>query len=247
MTVRSFVIDSLPETAERYRDTHAMVVADVFRATSCIVTSLACGHAVYPVGTMAEALAVAGRLREPLLAGEQAGVKPDCFDYDNSPAALEALPGNNPIVLLTSAGTLLLTNCRGAASVYVASLRNLTATAERVAVHDRVALIGAGTRGKPRPEDQLVCAWVGDRLLAAGFEPESDRTLQEIEEWRGADLDVLRSSPSADYLRSVGQDEDIDFVLAHVDDIALVAVYNGQQVSLLTGAGFDEVAAAVAP
>lgn len=247
MTRRSFVIDSLPETAELYRHSHAMVVADVFRATSCIVTALACGHPVYPVGTMAEALVLAGRLKNALLAGEQAGVKPDCFDYDNSPAALEGVRGSSPIVLLTSAGTLLLTNCRGASSVYVASLRNLSATARRVEEHARVALIGAGTRGHPRPEDQLVCAWIGDTLLQRGFEPEDSRTLDEIERYRGADLDILRSSPSADYLRGVGQDDDIDFVLAHVDDIAEVAVYNGQQVSLLTAGGFGEVVAANSP
>lgn len=244
---RSFAIDALPESAELYRRTHAMVVADVFRATSCIVTALAGGHPVYPVGTMAEALTVAGRVPNPLLAGEQAGVKPDCFDYDNSPAALEAVKGSNPIVLLTSAGTLLLSNCRGATNVYVASLRNLSATAARVAEHDRVALIGAGTRGRPRPEDQLLCAWIGDRLLAAGFEPENGRTLDEVEQWRGAELDVLRSSPSADYLRGAGQDDDIEFVLGHVDDIPEVAVYNGQQVSLLTAGGFEQVAAAIAP
>ncbi|TMF91247.1 MAG: 2-phosphosulfolactate phosphatase [Chloroflexi bacterium] len=243
----TFVIDSLPESAAQYRETHAMVVADVFRATSCIVTALASGHPVYPVGTMDEAFAVAERLREPILAGEQAGVKPERFDYDNSPAALESAGGTNPIVLLTSAGTLLLTNCRGATDVYVASLRNLSATADRVANHRRVALIGAGTRGQPRPEDQLVCAWIGERLLDMGFEAEDQRTMREVAEWRGADLQVLRKSPSADYLRGVGQHDDIDFVLCHVDDIPEVAVYNGQQVSLLTAAGFEEAAAAGLP
>ena len=237
---RSFAIDSLPESAPRYRATHAIAVADVFRATSCIVTALSRGHRVFPAGTMAEALMTAGRLPDVLLAGEQAGVKPAGFDHDNSPAALDRVGGASPIVLLTSAGTLLLANARGAMAVYVASLRNYSATADRLTAYQRVALIGAGTRGQPRPEDQLVCAWIGDRLLAAGFEPESEATMREIEEWRGVDLDVLRRSPSADYLRSVGQDEDIEFVLAHVDDIHQVAVYNGQQVSLLSSAGFDQ-------
>lgn len=241
------MIDSLPESAVRYRDTHAMVVVDVFRATSCIVTALAAGHQVYPVGSMDEAFLVAEGLRDPILAGEQGGVKPDAFGFDNSPAALERVGGSAPVVLLTSAGTLLLTNCRGAADVYVASLRNLAATAERVAEHGRVALIGAGTRGRPRPEDQLVCAWIGGRLLELGFAPESERTLAEVQEWRGADLEVLRSSPSASYLRSANHHADIDFVLSHVDDINEVAVYNGQQVSLLSAAGFEEIAVVAGP
>ncbi len=239
----SFVIDSLPESAARYRDTHAIAVADVFRATTCILTALARGHRVYPVATMAEAMMAAGRLADALLAGEQEGTKPPCFDYDNSPAALDRVDGTSPIVLLTSAGTLLLANCRGASAVYVASLRNLSATAARLAAHQRIALIGAGTRGKPRLEDQLVCAWIGDKLLAAGYEPENESSLREVEEWRGAQLGVIRRSPSAEYLRAVGRDDDIEFVLTHVDDIPEVAVYNGQQVSLLSAAGFAEAAA----
>ncbi len=189
----SFVIDSLPESAARYRDTHALAVVDVFRATTCIVTALFRGHAVYPVATI----------------------------------------------------TLLLTNCRGASAIYVASLRNLSATAAQLLHHPRVALIGAGTRGKPRPEDQLVCAWIGDKLLAAGYEPESEQTLDEVEGWRGADHRIMGRSPSADYLRTTGREADIDFVLEHVDDIPEVAVYNGQQVSLLSSAGFGAVAAAL--
>jgi len=241
--VPSFAIDSLPESAAQYRETHALAVVDVFRATTCIVTALAGGHAVYPVGNLAEAFMQAARLRNALLAGEQDGTVPKDFDHDNSPAALSKLDGASPIVLLTSAGTLLLTNCRGASAIYVACLRNLSATAARLRAHDRVALIGAGTRGKPRPEDQLVCAWMGERLLSAGYEPENEGTMREVEAWRDAALDVIRQSPSVDYLHNTGRDEDIEFVLSRVDDISEVAVYNGQQVSLLSSSGFGEVAA----
>src|SRR2546430_10299388 len=68
----SFVIDSLPESAARYRDTHALAVVDVFRATTCIVTALFRGHAVYPVATIGEAVTVAGRLRDARPAGGRA-------------------------------------------------------------------------------------------------------------------------------------------------------------------------------
>lgn len=230
---RSFVVDALPESAARYRATHALVAVDVFRATTVIVTALAGGHSVYPVGSLAEALNTAGRLRKPLLAGEQAGVKPNGFDFDNSPVALEAAPGHSPVVLLTSAGTLLLTNCRGGSAIYVACLRNFSATANQMLNHRRVALIGAGTRGQPRDEDQLVCAWIGHQLLEAGCRPEDNRTAEEVERWRGADPLQLRNGPSADFLRESGQEHDLDWVLCHVDDLDAVAIYNGQQVNLL--------------
>jgi len=48
---RTFAIDSLPEArAHRSGDTHAIVVVDVFRATTVVVTALAAGHRVYPGG-----------------------------------------------------------------------------------------------------------------------------------------------------------------------------------------------------
>ena len=80
----------------------------------------------------------------------------------------------------------------------------------------------------------MVCAWLGERLLAAGFAAENQRTLTEMDVWRGARPDELLGSPSVDYLRSTKQEDDIDFVLAHVDDVDAIALYNGQQVSLLT-------------
>ncbi|GAC1512783.1 MAG: hypothetical protein NVS1B3_16750 [Candidatus Dormibacteraceae bacterium] len=237
---RSFVIDALPERASRYRDTHAIVVVDVFRATTVIVTALACGHRIYPVATVAEAVAVAAQLKSPILAGEQGGVKPDGFELNNSPAAVAKLDGSNPIVLVSSAGTQLLAHARGASDIYVACLRNFTASADHIALADRrVALIGAGTRGEPRPEDQMVCAWIGKLLLLHGFQPENRSTLHEMAAWDGVPPEAILSSPSAEYLRETRQTEDLEFVLGHVDDVDAIALYNGQQVSLLP-AGDEE-------
>jgi 2-phosphosulfolactate phosphatase len=231
---RTFVIDSLPERAHRYRETHAIGVVDVFRATTVIVTALSSGHRIYPVATVDEAFLVAGKLKNAVLVGEQAGVKPDGFDLNNSPAAVARLDGSNPIVLLSSAGTQLLAHARGASAIYVACLRNFTTTANHIAVADRrVALIGAGTRGEARPEDQMVCAWIGQRLLQHGFSPENQSTRDEIAAWDGRAPEAIMSSPSADYLRETDQTHDIDFVLEHVDDVDAIALYNGQQVSLL--------------
>lgn len=244
MSGPTFVIDSIPESAAKYRQTHAIVAIDVFRATSVIVTALAGGHPIYPVATVAEALESAARLNDPLLAGEQAGIKPAGFALNNSPAAIALLDDCRPIVLVTSAGTQLLAQARGASSIYVACLRNLLATAHQLTLsHARVALIGAGTRGLPRPEDQLACARIGDALLAAGYSAENSRTEAELESWRGVAIDELRSSPSADFLRETNQTEDLEYVLSHIDDVDGAAVFNGQQVSLLLPGGQARLAA----
>lgn len=238
MILRSFVIDATPAAVAKYRDTHAVVAVDVFRATTVIVTALARGHPIYPVSTVEEASEVATRLHDPLLAGEQAGVKPAGFDLNNSPAAVEALPNCRPIVLVTSAGTQLLSEARGARSIYVACLRNMIATAAQlIGTHRRVALIGAGTRGEPRPEDQFACARIAELLHSQGYVPEDRRTIAELDEWRGVGVTAMRSSPSVDFLRDSNQLGDVDFVLTHVDDVDASAVFNGQQVSLLLPVG----------
>jgi len=234
MNSRSFVIDATPESVIKYRATHAIVAVDVFRATTVIVTALARGHPIYPVSTVDEAGAVARQLHDPLLAGEQAGIKPDGFDLNNSPAAIELLQNCRPIVLVTSAGTKLLSEARGASSIYVACLRNMIATAAQlIDSHHHVALIGAGTRGQPRPEDQYACARIAEMLQSQGFVPEDDRTVGELKSWRGVDAQTMRASPSADFLRSTYQHADLDFVLSRVDDVDASAVFNGQQVSLM--------------
>jgi 2-phosphosulfolactate phosphatase len=234
MNPRSFVIDTTPESVSKYRDTHAIVAVDVFRATTVIVTALAHGHPIYPVSTVAEATVVATRLHNPLLAGEQAGIKPDGFDLNNSPAAIEQLTDCRPIVLVTSAGTKLLSEARGASSIYVACLRNMIATAAQlIGTNRRVALIGAGTHGEARPEDQYACARIAEMLHSQGYMPEDKRTVAELAEWRGVGVQTMRSSPSADFLRNTGQHDDLEFVLSRVDDIDASAVFNGQQVSLM--------------
>lgn len=234
MIARSFVIDATPETVSKYRETHAIVAVDIFRATTVIVTALACGHPIYPVSTVEEATLAGTRLNDPLLAGEQAGIKPDGFDLNNSPAAIEMLPNCRPIVLVTSAGTKLLSEARGASSIYVACLRNMIATAAQlIGTHRRIALIGAGTRGEARPEDQYTCARIAELLQSQGYMPEDQRTIAELSEWQGVAVQEMRSSPSADFLRGTNQLDDLEFVLSHVDDVDASAVFNGQQVSLL--------------
>ena len=50
--------------------------------------------------------------------------------------------------------------------MYVACLRNYSALIAYLAAHHpMVAVIGAGSRGEFREEDQLCCAWIAEGLL----------------------------------------------------------------------------------
>jgi 2-phosphosulfolactate phosphatase len=228
--VKTFVIDALPEKALQYRNDHVMVAVDVFRATTTIVTALDKGRRVYPVDSETEARALASRIPRAVLGGEVAGARPDGFAINNSPCLVAASDDRRPLILLSSAGTKLLGCCRGATAVYVACFRNLSASATQLEqVAGPVALIGAGARGQPRAEDSILCARLGRRLMGAGFVPEDEQTAEEVRSWGDVDIASIRSGPSADFLRSTGQQADIDFVIDHIDDLDLVVVYDGTE------------------
>jgi hypothetical protein len=107
--------------------------------------------------------------------------------------------------------------------MYVACLRNYSAQITYLAAHHpAVAVVGAGSRGEFREEDQLCCAWIAAGLLTAGYEPQNERTLAIVEWWATMPLDAILDGASAAYLRTTGQSRDLEFIVTHVDDLDAV-------------------------
>ena len=79
----------------------------------------------------------------------------------------------------------------------------------------------------------MCCAWIAEGLMASGFEARNDNTARLVDRWSGASLDPLRAGHSAQYLRDTGQLDDLDFVLAHVDDIDAVFPYQAGEVTMI--------------
>jgi 2-phosphosulfolactate phosphatase len=218
------VIDSFPESAERYREGYAIVVVDVIRATTTATTAVSLGRQVFPAQTTDEAFRIASTLKEPLFVGELGGNMPVGFDMTNSPARIvERTDVHRPMVLVSSSGTQLLLNAVGAEAVYAACFRNFSAVARHLAGrHRRIAVLGAGTRNQFRREDQMGCAWVAERLVASGYVPETEATSHYISRWSGKSPEEVRSGRSAAYLRQSSQEVDLEFVLSHIDDLDTV-------------------------
>jgi 2-phosphosulfolactate phosphatase len=225
-------IDFLPESAARYRADHAIVVVDVIRATTTAVTAAAIGWRCYPTPSLEAAVPLAARLANPLLVGELGGNRPFGFDLTNSPAELSARTDvTRPLILLSTSGTLLLWEARTAPAAFAACLRNWSSQVRHLAGRfDKVAVLGAGSRGEFRLEDQLCCAWIADGLLSRGYEPENDATREVVERWRGEPVEAFLPSPSVAYLERTGQLRDLDFILDHVDDLKAVFPLEGGQV-----------------
>lgn len=218
---RSVVIDCLPGSALNYGRGCAIVAVDVIRATTTIATVVSLGRQCFPVASLDAARRLCARLRNPLMAGELGGAIPRGFEMNNSPAELALRTDiSRPLILLSSSGTKLIHLARTSDAVYIACFRNLrflsTFLARR---HMRIAIIGAGSRGEFREEDQMCCAWIARNLVDSGYVAENPMTKSLIKYWKNATPHDVLSSASAEFLIRTGQIRDLEFILNHIEDI----------------------------
>jgi 2-phosphosulfolactate phosphatase len=226
---RTVVIDCFPEAVARHRGT-TIVAVDIIRATTTAVTAAAHGHRVFVADTVERATEIAASREGALLVGELGGTMPYGFDLQNSPALVAQLARRREMVLLSTSGTRLMYDAAAVGSVFVGSLRNVTATTRVLAkTETAVAVIGAGARGEFREEDQYGCVQIAAQLIDAGFEPATAETAKLVSRWRKADVEAFRSSHSVEYLVRSGQIADLDFVMTHLDDVdAAFSVVDGE-------------------
>lgn len=187
------------------------------------VTAAATGRRCFPVPSIEAALPLAARLDNPLLVGELGGNMPYGWHMNNSPATLALRSDvSRPMILLSTSGTRLLYEAQQARGAYAACLSNYRAQVAHLAGRfPKIAVLGAGTRGDFREEDQMCCAWIADGLVQAGYAPD-EKTVAMIERWRGVPNDAFLGGKSTAYLEATGQTRDLDFILSRVDTISAV-------------------------
>jgi 2-phosphosulfolactate phosphatase len=224
-----FFADGLRKVA----DDSALVAIDVIRATTTAITAASMGRKCFVAPTAEVAFEIASRLPDVLLAGELGGDMPPGFDMTNSPAQLAARSDiARPLVLLSSTGTRLMHEIGHCHAPYIACFRNYRATIDYLAPkYSSVVLIGAGTRGEFREEDQMCCAWIADGLMEWGFLPEDATTQQLAACWRGVPRKAFLESRSVDYLRRSGQLRDLTFILRHFGDVDTVCKLKANEVT----------------
>ena len=148
-----------------------IVVIDVLRATTTIVTALANGaKAVIPAATSEEAVRLASHLEKDgvLLAGERRSVKIDGFALGNSPREMTpAAVAGKTIVLATTNGTPALVAAQGGEPVLVGAPANFRALGEHarrlLATRGDLVIICAGREKQFAIED----AYTAGRLVKA--------------------------------------------------------------------------------
>jgi 2-phosphosulfolactate phosphatase len=169
--ISSLDVAVVPATSSARAPVATVVVLDVLRATSSIVTALDNGAAaIIPVREADEAIAVMRRIgrERVLLCGERDSKLIEGFDLDNSPAsyARDRVAGKT-LALTTTNGTRALTEAaHGATVVYCAALLNRRAIVERLSAADGAAqLLCSGDHGALSFEDLLGAGAIVDALL----------------------------------------------------------------------------------
>ena len=149
----------------------------------------------------------------------------------NSPAELATRTDRRPIILLSSSGTQLIHGVRGREHVFIACFRNEKATVRALARQGRsVHVIGAGTRGQFREEDQMCAARIASGLVDQGYCAYDRQTAEFIQKWKRAQKNDFLASESVSYLKRSNQMRDLDFILSHFDDINSSFLVVGDQV-----------------
>ncbi|MEM2926327.1 MAG: 2-phosphosulfolactate phosphatase [Candidatus Bathyarchaeia archaeon] len=111
-----------------------IVVIDVLRASSTIITALSNGaEGIIPAETLREARIIWKRYPESLLAGERRGLKPRGFHLGNSPLEFKReIVEGKMVILTTTSGTKTIGVAKASPFVVLAAFINASAAAERI-------------------------------------------------------------------------------------------------------------------
>lgn len=194
MTKRSVEVCFSPALYPEFKKDEAIVViADILRATSAIVTAFMNGvNRIIPVGTLEEAK----RYKEKgyLVAAERDGVVRDFADFGNSPYNFkkEIIEGRD-IVYSTTNGTNCITMASHSHKVVIGSHLNLSAIAEYLVDEKRdVIVLCAGWKNKFNLEDSVFAGALSELLLNSGeFSTICDSVYASIDLWHTARPSVM--------------------------------------------------------
>lgn len=194
-----------------------VIVIDMLRATSVITTALHNGAMrVIPVLTVDDAFKLRDEQKDVVLGGERKGVKIEGFDAGNSP--LEFAPDfilGKTLVITTSNGTRAINACRDAKNIFIGSMLNGPAAANKAAADCcDIRIACAGTLGRFSLDDFICAGYIIDEILKTGKYELSDISFLSHHiyiENRDNVEDFLRNASHFKYLVSIGAYEDIKY------------------------------------
>lgn len=194
-----------------------VVVTDIFRATSCMVTGFAYGvKSIIPVATVEECKNLQNM--GYVAAAERNAEKVEGFDLDNSPFSYmdERLIGGK-IAMTTTNGTLSISKAKtDAVKVIVGAFLNLEAVVNHLKNQPYdVLVLCAGWKGRPNLEDTLFAGAVIEALKDEYFVSEDSAILamRTYQQAKDNMLAYLANSSHIRRLQGLGINKDISYCL----------------------------------
>lgn len=193
-----------------------VVVVDIFRATSCMVTGMAHGVGdIYPVAEVAECLALGATGK--IMAGERGGQIVDGFNMGNSPYEyMEPSLKGKSIAVSTTNGTHTIMASVGAKEILIGAFLNLKALTHYLGETQADVIIHcAGWKGTVNIEDTLFAGALIDALKAT-HQSDGDAALLAQQLFANNEHDLLgiaMASSHAQRLASFGVEKDLKFCL----------------------------------
>lgn len=193
-----------------------IVVLDIFRAASTMITALANGtQVIFPVSSVEEAFSLKNCYPHAVLGGERYGEKIPGFDLGNSPFEYaEEIVRDKPLIFLSTNGTKAVLSSLPAGRIYIASFLNGLAAAQKLRVSDDLLFACAGTKGFYSLEDTC-CAGYLIHLLSKMCNPKlSDSALAALALYKSYQDNLpkhLSKSANGSTLAAKGRQSDINY------------------------------------
>ena len=211
-----------------------VVIVDILRATSCMVSGLASGvQGITPFAELEACYAM--KAQGYLIAGERGGEKVAGFDLGNSPFDyMNEKTKGRKIAVTTTNGTTAIDRSRSAVNVIIGAFLNISAVADYLKrKEESVIIFCAGWKGMVNLEDSLYAGALYEKLQD-NFDNTSD-TLSLI---HAAYLNMkhdlggfVRNSSHARRLNKLNIHKDIDFCMKE-DEYGVVPILKGQELVL---------------
>jgi 2-phosphosulfolactate phosphatase len=202
----------------------AVVVVDILRATSSMVTGLGHGlSAIKPVASLDECRELGKN--GYITAAERGGEKVEGFDIGNSPFSYmaEELKGRK-VGITTTNGTLAISKSLEADHILIGAFLNINAVADRLRTLDKDVVIHcAGWKGSVNLEDTLFAGALIE-ILGDQFELTTDDAVMAQSLYRAHKnnlLETVANSAHAKRLAKFGVIKDIEFCVKF-DEFAIV-------------------------
>ncbi|MBT3243253.1 MAG: 2-phosphosulfolactate phosphatase [Bacteroidetes bacterium] len=195
-----------------------VVVIDVLRATSVMITALAHNTPyLIPVSGIEDARDLKLKYPQSILAGERQAKKIPGFDRGNSPLEfMEEKEGAQAVILTTTNGTKALNNIHEGCEVLIASFLNVSAIADYLNLYSGSILLAcSGTNGNFSLDDFLCAGALLARLDDQSYIANDLCVMaKHLYQANRNDLhSILASCYHYQFLESCGHGADLDFCI----------------------------------